>query len=316
MVAEDTTKQLEALNQTLAQAGQSFRLALAPIEQLQLLEKNARYMPHEMFRNLVENIRRDGALTSIPFCWKDGERYHVLSGNHRVKAAREAGLTHILILYGEGPITRQEFVARQLSQNAISGKDDPIILRHLWNEIDDVALKYYAGLDDKALEQMADALLPSLSDAKLDYRLVSFVFLPEEAERLQAAFERVKETTAADEVLTLRMAEFERAIDALDKSKASFNVRNAATAMMLLLDIFDRHQDELAAGWAGPQEPLHQGRVPIASIFGTDKIPTKTAFALRKIVTRLTAAGQVPKNQSIQTLQLLAEKYVALESGE
>ena len=38
-------------------------------------------------------------------------------------------------------------------QRPIAGTDDAAILRDLWAEIEDVSLKYYAGLDDKTLEQ-------------------------------------------------------------------------------------------------------------------------------------------------------------------
>jgi hypothetical protein len=272
-------------------------------------------MPHEMFKNLVENIKRDKGLSSIPFCWYDGDTYHVLSGNHRVKAAKSAGLTHLLVMYDDRPISRQEFVARQLSHNAISGKDDAAILRDLWGEIDDVALKYYAGLDDKALEQMANAVLPSLSEAKLDYRVLTFLFLPDELDRLKLAFERATQTTVADEVLAVRLAEFDRAIDAIDKAKASFNVHNGATALLLVLSIFENHLNDLSVGWDGPEKPRHAGLVPLASVFGTDKIPSKTALGLKKVVDGMVQKGEVPYNQREKSLELLCQHYLTFTTS-
>src|SRR3990167_530048 len=65
---------------------------------LKLLEVNARFMRHEVFMQLTENIKKDRALTSVPFCaiyqyfnaggviptYEDGTLiYEVLSGNHR-----------------------------------------------------------------------------------------------------------------------------------------------------------------------------------------------------------------------------------------
>jgi len=78
--------------------------ALAPPQMVQgdprtltLLDVNARFLPHEQFRQLVENIRRDGCLTSTPLVWNDtaSGRLVVLSGNHRTLAAIEAGLVSI-----------------------------------------------------------------------------------------------------------------------------------------------------------------------------------------------------------------------------
>ena len=61
-------------------------------KQIKLLEVNARFMKAEEFRKLIENVKRDGCLTQLPFCCKNekGELV-VLSGNHRVQAAIEAG---------------------------------------------------------------------------------------------------------------------------------------------------------------------------------------------------------------------------------
>jgi len=97
-------------------------------------------------------------------------------------AAVAAGVARILILYDDRPLSRQERVAIQLSHNAINGRDDPALLKELWAEIDDLGLKYYAGLDDKQLEQLADAQFKSMREAVLDYKAVMFLFLPEEVE--------------------------------------------------------------------------------------------------------------------------------------
>lgn len=37
-------------------------------KEIVLLEENARYMTHEEFNRLVDNVRRDGQLSSAPFC--------------------------------------------------------------------------------------------------------------------------------------------------------------------------------------------------------------------------------------------------------
>ena len=60
----------------------------------------ARFMRLEQYRRLVDNIKRYGCLTSAPFAVRRGDRYVILSGNHRVLAARnacacpDAGRTH------------------------------------------------------------------------------------------------------------------------------------------------------------------------------------------------------------------------------
>ena len=303
-------EQLAALNESLARLGQAYKLAVVPLERLRLLDRNARFMPHEMFQNLVSNIQRDGALSSVPFCWYDGEVYHVLSGNHRVKAAREAKLTSILILYDDRPMTRQEFVAKQLSHNAISGQDDQAVLRELWKEIEDVELKYYAGLDDKTLDQLADAAAGSLAEARLDFQMVTFLFLPEEVDRLREAFRKAAETVVADAVFAARLEDFGRALEALDKAKASFDIKNAATAFLLVLDVFENHQDDLTQGWLKENQELrHKGKVPIASVLGTDQVPAAVAWKLRQVAERVKTAERIEGNDLGRVVEVLVDNY-------
>ena len=86
---------------------------------IRLLRLNARFMRHETFQRLVANIKGDGVLTQTPFGWlvhdddtqerivgEDGEPVHeVLSGNHRIKAAIEAGLETIDYRYTDEYLT-------------------------------------------------------------------------------------------------------------------------------------------------------------------------------------------------------------------
>ena len=83
-----------------------FTLEIDPRE-IKLLETNARYMKHEEFNRLVENIRRDGKLTSTPFlCKDDDDRWLCLSGNHRTRAAIEVGLPTITCLATDDPLSK------------------------------------------------------------------------------------------------------------------------------------------------------------------------------------------------------------------
>jgi hypothetical protein len=312
MVAEDTAEAaLTALNASLNDMGQPYKLALVDPASLKELDKNAHYMTHETFQNLVANIQRDGALASVPFCWHDGTTFHVLSGNHRVKAAVAAGVGRILILYDDRPLSRQERVAIQLSHNAINGKDDPALLKELWAEIDDLGLKYYAGLDDKQLEQLADAQLKSMREAVLDYKAVMFLFLPEEVEALENAFARAVESTVCEEAVTVRLTEFSRLVDALDKAKASYATKNHAVALSIVLDVFERHLTDLQPGWFEDGEAKHKEQVPLATVFGSDKVPASVACLLRETCAKLKAEGLLEATDAGSTLQVLAERFLA-----
>jgi hypothetical protein len=314
MVAEDPTEAaLMTLNAALKNLGQPYRLALVDPASLKELDKNAHYVTHEMFQNLVANIQRDGALARVLFCWFDGAKYHVLSGNHRVKAAVAAGVSRILILYDDRPLTRQERVAIQLSHNAINGKDDPVLLKELWAEIDDLSLKYYAGLDDKGLEQLADAQLKSMREAALDYKSVMFLFLPEEMESLDNAFRRALESTVCEEAVTTRLSDFSRLVDALDKTKSSYAIKNHAVALSIVLDVFEQNLTDLQPGWFQDGQAKDKGQVPLATLFGSDKVPADVACLLREVCAKITKKGVIESADAGSTLQVLAEHFLSVE---
>ncbi len=107
-------------------------------------------MTDAMFSQLVENIRRDGCLTSVPLVYDDDGKLEVLSGNHRVMAAIKAGLEEAEVMEITTPLGREQRVAIQLSHNAIAGADDPSILAELWADLD-FAYKEYSGLTEEDL---------------------------------------------------------------------------------------------------------------------------------------------------------------------
>ncbi|MFF2507594.1 ParB/Srx family N-terminal domain-containing protein [Streptomyces sp. NPDC058067] len=164
---------------------------------LTLLDHNARFLPHEQFRQLVANIERDGHLTSTPLVWNDREtgRLVVLSGNHRTLAAVEAGLSTIW-----------------------------------WMQIDELT------------------------------------------------------------------------------SRAAYKVGNTATALGVILTVFERHLGELAEGRfnAAAGEPTRKGAVPLETVFGVREIPVETAAVVRSVVDRLVEDRSVPAGERWRALEVLA----------
>lgn len=303
--------QLEVVNDKLKNF--PYKLEVVNVGDLEFLDKNARYMTNEMFRNLVDNIKKDGGLSSVPLCWKHDGKYRVLSGNHRCQAAMEAGITEVLVLYTDKDLSKQEQIAIELSHNAIDGKDDMAILKELWDEIDDVSLKYYAGLDDKTLEEMEKTAISALAEVKLDYKSLTFLFLPNELEKLDEAFAHAIEHGGIQDVVYVnRIQEFQKLLEAQSKVQASYDVKNSATSLMIILDIFKKHEEDLYAGYANEDDGLkHKGNVPLSSVFGKDYVPAETAVALKKAVEKMTEKGKINGKQKTDFLKVMAEAYLS-----
>jgi hypothetical protein len=266
---------------------------------LKLLAINARYMRHEVFARLVENLRKDGGMTgNTPFAWllhNDATRqpvladdepvYEVLSGNHRVKAAIAADLPEVEITITDDYLTPDRRRSIQLSHNAITGEDDPAILKTIYESIENVEMRLYTGLDDKQLKLLADVSVAPLSEAGLEFQTIALTFLPHEVDQVNAIWEQARKSVAAKGGYWLaRWSDYDRAMDALESAGQSYNVKNTATALMIVLDIFYRHLADLEEGYLDAAgEPIHSKHfVPTAVVFG-QTVPARLAAKLKKL---------------------------------
>lgn len=232
-----------------------YRLEAAAPKDIRLQEKNARYMTNEMFMNLVENIKRDGNMTSLPLCVRELDGgLRVISGNHRVQAAIKAGVEMALVLVLTAEITHEEEVAIQLSHNAIAGKDDPVMLRELWSEIEDIGLKIYAGLDTETIKQLEAMQFDSIADARLDFKTITLLFLPEEEEALREILDKADEAFSGDSVYLLSKAHFAKVFDVVVKAKEGYNIVNNPTALLKLIELADAAMDGLNPDVVTPQK--------------------------------------------------------------
>lgn len=307
---------VEKVNDLLASLGYPYKLAVVSYDDLELLEKNARYMEAGTFQNLVQNLRRDGGLESVPFCWKRSDgKYEVLSGNHRVSAGVEAAKTgeipgSCIILFTDKELSREERVAKQLAHNAIEGKDDQAILRELYEEIQNVELRYYSGIDDKELGALPEISLESLVMPNMDFAALSILFLPEEVEKIDSAFDDAKAMAgSSDAYHIVRLREYEKTLAALQTVKTAYNIKNSAVAFMVILEVFRAHQTDLEDGWLN-EDPDSKQMVPLSTIFGDDQVPVGVAHELKKVVGRMTSRQEIEKGATIDALRIMAEQYL------
>lgn len=232
---EKIRENLKELNERL---GLPYRLDLVDPKGISLVDKNARYMTNEMFENLVSNIKSDGNLSSVPLCVRERDGgLTVLSGNHRVQAAVKAGLVSILVFVIEKELTKDELRAIQLSHNAIVGTDDPVILKELWDEIRDIEQKVYAGLDTETIKKLEAMEFDSIAEARLDFKAVTFLFLPEEEGKLNEVLARIDEVFSGDSAYLAGRSHYQRLFEAIVKAKEGYNIINNAVALMKLIEL-------------------------------------------------------------------------------
>ena len=303
------------------------RLIKIDPRKVKLLDLNARYMRHEVFQRLVDNVKQDGALTSVAFGWQlhddntqdpilteDGEViWEVLSGNHRVKAAVEAELDEIDFMITDQYLAPSQRRAIQLSHNAIAGEDDPAMLRTIYTKIDDVGLRLYAGLDDKMLELLDEVNIETLTEANLAFQTITMTFLPQEIAQVNTLWDDIRKAVAGSKGMWLaRWAEYDAALDALEDASMAYGIKNTATALMIVLDIFNRHIEDLQDGYLDPEgEAVTKSRrVPLASIIGDHAVPASTASALKKAFDKMIGGGEIEAGDQHKALEMWARAYL------
>jgi len=246
-----------ALNQALGGVT-PYKLAVVDPAQIEPVDKNAHYMSQRVYQQLVDNIREDGNLSSLPFCWQrpDG-RLVSLSGNHRVGAARDAGVGQILVLYTDQKLAKDEQIAVQLSHNALVGQDNPQALRELWNEITRLDAKVYSGLDEGLLETMPPVQVVRIDDAPLRMEELTMWFAPAEIERAKDVLSRIGHARKHRFLADVQV--FDRFFDALLDFKEARGILNTATAILALLELAEQWLEQHDEHVAGEQEHDLQG---------------------------------------------------------
>ena len=219
----------------------SYKIGLADPKELTLLSeleggKNARFMTKSTFDVLVEGIKKTG-MSSMPFCYHENGLKIVLSGNHRVMAAREAGTTLILYLYTDEYMSRQEQITLQLAHNQVTGQDDPGTLKELWEELKDVDLKFLTGFDDDYFEKLKSIQINTIKEPPLKTKEVLVLFIQEDLTLLSEARELIEKAAKKKPVFLAKYADFNTFFNAVVDLKESENIINTATALRRMSEI-------------------------------------------------------------------------------
>jgi len=212
------------------------RVATFKLSSLRLLskEENARFMTQAEFKQLVENLRIDGRLTSTPLVYR-GE---VLSGNHRVEAALAAGIEEAECLEIVTELSPPRRIALQLSHNAIVGKDDMGVLQAAYRSLD-LSWKRFSGLTEESFAGLKPVDISALAISAPKYQELILLFLPEELDRFNEAFARFKKKLDGGkaEAHVAHLDDFERIFEAVVRVKKVRGIHNSALAFRAMAEI-------------------------------------------------------------------------------
>lgn len=210
-----------------------------PNKDCRLLGRNARFMSKSQMERLAENIEKDGFLSQLPFAIRqDDGKFKILSGNHRVKGAIKANQDRVLILYGEEEdYSDQRQTAVQLAHNSIVGQDDLSLLREIYADIEDVMLKAYSGIDEKALFGYKPMEFKAITDDDLALYPLTFTFTTVNRDKVNALLDELEKRPLDPESDALVIGDADEFIALMTDIENRLNIRNRTVAFMKMCQI-------------------------------------------------------------------------------
>lgn len=242
-MVEALRQELTRINDMLAGVTR-YRLGVAAPAEMAPAPVNAHFMPKRVYDQLVDNIRRDGNLSTLPFCWHDADgRVHILSGHHRIDAARDAGVEAVLYLYTDADLTEDQRTAIQISHNSLVGTDDLAILKRQWESIASIEAKLYSGLDDETFKSFEPVALGAFNEKDIHFETIELLFLPAETERLKEILAKLGKGKRARFAGTVD--QYDQFADALMQLKDATAIFNSATAFLVMAEAASAYCDWL-----------------------------------------------------------------------
>jgi hypothetical protein len=282
-----------------------------PLDDLREQDKNARVMDPQAMERLEQTFKRDGRLENLPFCALTDRGVEVVSGHHRTRAARSSGMKEIFVLVDTTGLTRDQITAKQLAHNAIEGRDDPQLVKELYESIQDVDARLESFIDPSELDLDLENLSVGNVAVDFDHRIITVVFMPHELDRFKRACEAVLERIQSEgrgdveEVLVASIEQAELFTELTKGISDAVEVKAYGPILSVMADIVLP-----ALGVAENDLEKPDGR-HISQVMKRAYIPADAAEIIAKALDRMEERGTITARNRWQGLEYLAADYLA-----
>lgn len=284
--------------------GTGLIIAKVQLDKVREQDINARIMRKEMQDQLTANIKNRGQLESLPLLVEKDGVLEIISGHHRIKSARAAGMKEIIAIIDVSGLSRSKIASKQLAHNAISGFDDPSILREICKMLDDVddMLESFIGKDimEEPLEQYDKLLSPAVH---FDFKNITFSFLPHQVKDMDALVKNL-ESSAPEIIGVAPYEQCKQFIEVLARYQKFSDIRNVGAAIHSMIESVTEKMDEV--GFKDDEEWTY-----LTKIFGSNAIPAESAATITKAIKKAEKDGAITSKNRWQLIEMLATEYLA-----
>lgn len=298
-MAEQQTKGYEVIYDM----GSGLQIVKIQIDRVKEQDINARIMKNEMQDQLTANIKNRGQMESLPLLVLVGEVVEIISGHHRIKSARAAGLKEIIAILDVSGLSRSKIAAKQLAHNAIAGFDDDSTLREIVKMIKDVddMLESYVGKDilEEPLEEYSKLVSPAVV---FDFKNITFAFLPHQIKDMDVLVKSL-ESTGAEIVGVAAYEQCKAFCETLSKYQKFSDIRNMGTAIHSMVEVVNEKMNN--AGYDEEGEWTY-----LTKVFGSNAVPVEAAKVISQAVKKAEKEGVITSKNRWQLIEYLCADYV------
>lgn len=293
----------ESRYQVIADMGSGLQIVKGSISHLQEQDVNARIMNDQMQDQLTANIQKRGQLESLPYVALAEGKLKIISGHHRIRSARAAGIKEIFYILDVSGLTRSQEASKQLAHNAINGFDDQSTLREIAKmlaTVDDM-LESYIGKEilGEPTAEFDKLISPSV---EFDFKTIVFAFLPYQIANLDLLVKHL-EKHGAEIIGTAPHELGRRFAETLAKYQQFQDVRNLGAAIASMVEAANEKMD--VAGYDPAGEWTY-----LTKVFGSNSIPKEAADVIEDALKKAEKEGIVTKKNRWQLIEYLFADYL------
>ena len=227
------------MNEKVLDMGNGLSIWQIHIDKLREQDKNARIMAQQKFEVLTKIIKDDSRVESLPLVTMPNDRgeFGIISGHHRVRACRTAGVMEIYVMAFDDALTTDEIKAKQLYHNSLSGFDNKQLLGEIYESIDSISEKLKTALIEEDMHIDAKVAIDEVT-IDYDFQNIHLIFLPQQKE----TFDNVMKVIEEDSTVTaVDMKFFGRFKKMVQKVAHKEEVRNISGIMLKIFSIIQEH---------------------------------------------------------------------------
>ncbi len=283
----------------LLDLGSGLKIARVNIEELREQDLNARSMDSKMFERLTANIKNDQRLESLPFVAETDAGLEIVSGHHRVRACRSAGVTEIFIILDDTGLSRSKIRSKQLSHNSIQGEDNQQLVKEIYALIDDAEDKLAAYID-AGIEEMFDKVTTKDVTFDLSVQTVLVNFMSYEREVFERVADRLNATY--DAIYAADLASIDPFMAAIKRVGKEYDIRAMNTTFSKMAEIVQTYLGD---------DVEEDERVALRDIFKSAYVPAESADVIRLAIEKAEKDGDITKNNRWQLIEYLCGDYLS-----